>query len=507
MNGPRLSQRLRTAIHKNAVRVPDTEVFSEKPLLIFRSIIESASHVANVLYEMADLTVLSRFISEFEALVAFYQHSRYHYYTADEHTLITLQRFEALEGDESVLGDLYRARKKRGILFMTLLLHDIAKPVQIDDHEVIGATMAVSILTRLRLEDYIEDVTFLIKNHLLMEQVSFRRNIHDVETVAEFAEIFTFTFQLDRLYLITYADLSAVNPTTWTNWKAVLLQELYLQAKEIIGAGLKQEEFRALHLDRYREAVEVVVTKLNGIHSREIVEEHFQKIDSPQYVGTFDEEEIAFHISKIGDNETVSTLFRTREGYTEVTIISTDAPFALSKFCGVLSANDANIFDANIFTRTDAIIIDKFRVTDAMTKQHLTEDVCQKIHDELNAVIEGRIDIEHLFEHHRRKWKRRTRGYLSPVIRFDVEFEDDPRFTIIDVFAADALGFLYRVTQTISEQNLNITFAKIATRGDGIVDSFYVVDRSGAPVAEGRKTEIREAILKTILTFKNVELK
>ena len=502
----RLSQRLRTAIHKCASAVGEPEVFSETPLSIFRSIIESASHVAHVLYEMADLGVLSKLIPEFEALVAFYQHSRYHYYTADEHTLITLQRLEALETDESILGDVYRARKKRGILFMTLLLHDIAKPIQIEDHENIGATMAAPILARLKLEEYIDDVTFLTRNHLMMEQVSFRRNVYDVETVAEFAELFSFTFQLDRLYLITYADLSAVNPTTWTNWKAVLLQELYVKAKEMIGSGMRQEEFRALHLDRYREAVEGVVMRLSAVHSREIVEEHFKKIDSAQYVSTFDEDEIAAHVSKIGDDETVSTLFRTREGYTEVTIISTDAPYALSKFCGTLTANDANIFDANIFTRTDGIIIDKFRVTDTVSKQHLSDEVCLKIHTELNAVIEGRIDIEHLFELHRRKWKRRSRRYLSPMIRFDVEFEDDPRFTIIDVFAADALGFLYRVTQTISERDLNITFAKIATRGDGIVDSFYVIDRSGAAVPEGRKAEIREAILGTILTFKNIEL-
>jgi [protein-PII] uridylyltransferase len=502
----RLSQRLRTAITKCIATVKEQQIFSEIPLRMFRSIIEADSYVARVLYEMADLDVLSKFIPEFEALVAFYQHSRYHYYTVDEHTLITLQRLEALQQDESILGDLYRARKKRGILFMTLLLHDIAKPVRIEDHETIGATMAAPILTRLKLEEYIDDVTFLIKNHLMMEQVSFRRNVYDVETVAEFAEFFSFTFQLDRLYLITYADLSAVNPTTWTNWKSVLLQELYTKAKDMIGAGMKQEEFRALHLDRYREAVEGVVVKLSAHHSRERVEDHFQKIDSAQYVSTFDEEEIASHISKIDDDETVSTLFSTREGYTEVTIITTDAPFALSKFCATLSANDANIFDANIFTRTDGIIIDKFRVTDAVNKQHLSDDTCRKIHAELNAVIEGRIDIEHLFELHRRKWKRRSRSYLSPMIRFDVEFEDDPRFTIIDVFAADALGFLYRVTQTISEHDLNITFAKIATRGDGIVDSFYVVDRSGGAVQEERKAGIREAILETILTFKKIEL-
>jgi [protein-PII] uridylyltransferase len=80
-----------------------------------------------------------------------------------------------------------------------------------------------------------------------------------------------------------------------------------------------------------------------------------------------------------------------------------------------------------------------------------------------------------------------------------VEFEDHPSYTIIDVFAPDRLGFLYKITDAISALDLNISFAKIATRADGIVDSFYVLDANGTEiVTEQRKESIRKALLKTI---------
>ena len=86
------------------------------------------------------------------------------------------------------------------------------------------------------------------------------------------------------------------------------------------------------------------------------------------------------------------------------------------------------------------------------------------------------------------KWKRRSWA-LNPNVRLDVAFEEHPRFTIIDVYAADTLGFLYKITDAISRLGLNISFAKIATRGDGIVDTFYVTDRNGQKIGSPEKQD------------------
>jgi [protein-PII] uridylyltransferase len=114
-------------------------------------------------------------------------------------------------------------------------------------------------------------------------------------------------------------------------------------------------------------------------------------------------------------------------------------------------------------------------------------------------VMQGALDIDHLFREHDRKWKRRPKTPANPLVRTDVRFEENPRYTIIDVYAPDSVGFLYRVTETMSELGLDIYFAKIATRVDGIVDAFYTLDRSGNQITDpGMREKIRERILATI---------
>jgi [protein-PII] uridylyltransferase len=121
-------------------------------------------------------------------------------------------------------------------------------------------------------------------------------------------------------------------------------------------------------------------------------------------------------------------------------------------------------------------------------------------------VFDDVADIEELLNRHKMKWKRRS-GIANPNVRIDVEFESHPRYTIIDVYAPDMLGFLYRITGTISMLGLNISFAKIATRIDGIVDSFYVLDLTGRKVDdEAQRSYIRSEIFKVITDLSESEL-
>ncbi len=462
--------------------------------------------VAHAIQQMNDLGLLARWIPEWKGLVAFFQHNQYHFYTADEHTLIVLANAEALAAEPSALGNIFRSLTRRDTLYLAALCHDIAKPIRIGDHEIIGVDVARTILTRLHFLDVLDDVTFLVRHHLLMEQVAFRRNLADPQTILDFAKQIGTTYRLDLLYLLTYADLSAVNKNVWTDWKAMLLEELYSRSRDILERKLTQEEFVRAEADRRETVVQGIVTELRSTLPEGQARDHLDAVESPAYLATFDATEIAEHIRRIGTAETVSTIFRQKDDHTEVTIIARDAPFALSRFCGVLSANDANILDAQIFTRNDGMIIDRFRVADFVSKTSLTADRCEKIHQELNLVFEETADIEQLLHRHRMRWKRRTKT-ANPNVRIDVEFEDHPRFTIIDVYASDMLGFLYRITGTISMLGLNISFAKIATRVDGIVDSFYVLDFNGKKLGDDQqRTYVRQEILHVISDLTESEL-
>ncbi len=490
--------RLRGLLERSADLIRPSDAASPELASYFRRIL--ATHrVAETLHEMNDADVLPRYIPEFGALVAFFQHNVYHYYTADEHTLIAIACAEQLREKQGILREVFRTLPRRDLLYAAILLHDIAKPLGVADHEITGVAVSAAVLGRLGMGDMAADVGFLVRHHLAMEQTAFRRNIHDPDTLKEFASRFERPELLDYLYVLTYADLSALNASVWTEWKAAMLQELYQRTAEVLRRNLTGAEIDTFHREQNDEAAERVVEALRATIPPDEVRRHLEGVGNASYVSLFSEEEIGRHILMGADREPVSALFARAEAHTEITVIARDAPFALSKFCAVLSANDADIFDANVFTRDDGLIIDRFRVTDAGTKAGLDQARCEKIAGDFRLVMQGALDIARLFSEHDRKWRRRPKPPANPTVTTDVRFEENPNFTIIDVYAPDSVGFLYRVTETMSELGLDICFAKIATRVDGIVDAFYTLDREGKRVTDpGARERIREAVLATI---------
>ncbi|HTR80389.1 MAG TPA: [protein-PII] uridylyltransferase [Bacteroidota bacterium] len=482
-------------------------ITSEEAANVFLDILRLPSNVASTLTMMNDFDVLGKYIPEWGELVAFVQHSIYHYYTADAHTLIALEHAERLSEGKGILSRVYRGLEKKEILYLALLLHDIEKPNGIQEHEIRGVDTARRVLERIHYRDEFGDVAFLIRNHLMMEQIAFRRNISDPKTIAEFAEMFQRPEQLDLLFLVTYCDLSAVNKNVWTSWKEMLLQELYVRTRRILERKLPFKEAVSFQREQYQEAARALVQSMSEHIPREEVEHHISSIHNEAYIQIFTENEIAEHLAHIRKLDTLSSIVSHEDSHSAVTVITQDAPFLLSNLCGVLSANDANIFDAQIFTRDDGIVIDRFRVVNVSTKAGLQDEQVEKIKQDFDDVMRGNVTLEHLFEKHHRRWKRRVQPLFHPNIRIDVVFEDAQDFTIADVYAPDAVGFLYKVTRTFSQLGLNIHFAKIATRVDGIVDSFYILDADGKPIrSKERKEQIKERVLHRVYQLINIQL-
>ncbi|MCX6137566.1 MAG: [protein-PII] uridylyltransferase [Ignavibacteriales bacterium] len=472
----------------------------------FRDILRMDKGIAATLMVMNDFDLLGALLPEWRRLVAFFQHSQYHYYTADAHTLIALEHAEQLRNQKDLLGDVFRSLPRKDVLFLTILLHDIEKPNGVEQHEIRGADTAQQIMARIGFEDD-GTIPFLIRHHLTMEQVAFRRNINDPKTIAEFAGLFTSPEQLDYLFVVTYSDLSAVNKSVWTSWKEMLLQELYRRTRAVLERRLPFAEAVSFQQSEHRQSVRTMLDGFADASLRSAVEQHLSLLHNEAYIAIFSEQEIAGHVHAAASVETITVLVDHEVSYTTLTAVTHDAPQLLSHLCGVLSANDANIFDAHIFTRTDSMVIDQFRVTDIATGKRLSEHQAEKIITDFEHVLRGTETIDALFERHQRRWKRRPRPMLHPNIKRDVEFEESADYTIIDVSAPDTTGFLYRVTETISGLGLAIYFAKIATRVDGIVDSFYVLESDGTPVRAGnRKEEIRAVILDTIRQLEEVQL-
>ena len=98
-------------------------------------------------------------------------------------------------------------------------------------------------------------VVFLVRNHLMMSQVAQKGDVDDVHTVEEFAREVGSIDRLKALYLMTFADMRAVAPNVYNNWRDMLLSELYMRALKILEQGDREAVDPARRLALVKAAV------------------------------------------------------------------------------------------------------------------------------------------------------------------------------------------------------------------------------------------------------------
>ena len=155
------------------------------------------------------------------------QFNQYHKYTVDEHSLLAVGRAEALSQDKGVLGEVYRSIKRKDILHLAVLMHDLGKG-QEQDHSDVGKRLSEDVAACLGFDEQeTRTLAFLVHRHLLMAHTAFRRDPNDEKVVLPFAREVGTPEVLKKLLALTAADIAAVGPGVLTKWKESLLIELY----------------------------------------------------------------------------------------------------------------------------------------------------------------------------------------------------------------------------------------------------------------------------------------
>ena len=178
---------------------------------------------------MHHLLFLNQFIPEFKRIYCRVQHDAYHIYTVDTHTLFAIREVEKLwRGEYSekkpLLTRVADEVEKPELLILSVMLHDIGKG-EGQKHSEKGAAMIPTIARRLGLnkEDSLR-LQFLVLEHLQMAHISQRRDLHVEKMIAQFARTMEMSENLKMLYILTFADIKAVGPEVWSEWKGFLLQ-------------------------------------------------------------------------------------------------------------------------------------------------------------------------------------------------------------------------------------------------------------------------------------------
>ncbi|WGI21600.1 [protein-PII] uridylyltransferase [Amylibacter sp. IMCC11727] len=466
---------------------------------MFLSTLLDYGNPERALRRMNELGVLGAFIPEFQRIVALMQFNMYHHYTVDEHTIqciSNLARIEKGQLKESlpVASGILEDGVDRKVLYVAMLLHDIGKGLP-EDHSIAGARLAREIAPQLGLSPAETDtVVWLVEHHLLLSDVAQKRDLSDPRTVREFAKIVKTTSRLNLLTVLTVCDIRGVGPGTWNNWKAQLIRDLYRFTRMTLQEGFDTVD-EALAPDEAKEAFRAAMPKWSNDQITAEWDRHY-----PAYwqgLNTETHTVFAKLMSKASTSEIAMDIKPdVARDATRACFVMQDHPGIFSRLAGALALVGANVVDARTYTTNDGFATSVFWVQDAdgapYEKSRLT-----RLRSMINKTLKGEVLAQDALKS-RDKIKKRERDFNVPTeITFDNTGSDI--YTIIEVDTRDRAGLLFDLTKTLSNNNIYIASAVIATYGEQAVDVFYVKDMFGLKLhSPAKQAKIKQALTAAI---------
>ncbi len=470
----------------------------------FMDIVLNKQNPEKTLMMMNESGVFGRFIPDFGRVVAQMQYDMYHVYTVDEHTIRALaivHRIGAgdLKADHPVASHVISEVQSRRVLYLAVMLHDIAKGRK-GDHAVLGAEIALQLCPRLGLTEWeTETVSWLVDQHLLMSRIAFKRDLDDPQTVADFVEVVQSPERLRLLLILTVADIRAVGPKVWNAWKAGLLRELYYSAQEVLSGNLPGER-QALRIESAKSALRENLKSWDP----DWVENYLGR-GREGYWSAFDAQTMVRHAEIAHDAETRNALLDIRttveddRDSTEIIIYAPDHAGMFASITGALALSGASIVDAKIVTFNDGMAIDTFWVQNERGKAYNETRRIERMKTRIRRALQGEINPATELEKTRTKTlaSRTTVFGVPPRVLIDNSISSSA--TVIEINGRDRLGLLFEMTSALTALRLQITSAHISTYGERVVDVFYVKDAFGLQVSsEARIKTIRQHLLDVI---------
>ncbi len=494
--------------------VPNERFHTPDVSRLFRNILNRPGRIAKTLQAMHQAGCLEKLVPAFARVRGLMQFNQYHKYTVDEHSLLAVKEAERLQDDEGMIGEVYRQIQDKDVLHLAVLLHDLGKGKP-GDHSQIGQEIAQKMADRLEFSSKErEALEFLVLHHLVMSHTAFRRDLNDPKIIVVFARKMKTVEMLQKMFILTVADISAVGPEVMTKWKESLLSELYARTHEVLVQGqgsTSTSDENILQPATRRALLEAMAARLGT--SLEAVSEWGAWVDEQcaqlpdWYIHATPVKDLAAHLLAIRNLSTQPTYvqgqYNAELGVSEYVLITRAQakPGLFMQVTGTFAALRLGVLNAQIMTLEDGTVLDVFSVNDHEYSGQPSAFRMKDVAHEIWSVVQGEASVEHVLARHRRMSFAKPFPMARRPTEVLIDNEVSDVYTVIDVFADDKPGLLFVLAKTLVELDLSIHMARIGTRLDQVVDVFYVTAISGEKIHdEASRTHIQTTIQQAVDT-------
>jgi len=508
-----LSPELADLLSRSLRHVTRTYQYARGPREIFKLILSQKGRVGRILRTMHRVDFLGRYIPEFGQLTCLVQHEFLHRYTADEHTLVCIDKLDALAetNDPKLVAyrNIFEQLEDPLVLYLALLLHDSGKAVGARPHSEGSALFAQRVAARLQLSpEQRKSLILLVDHHLTLSRTAQQRNLDDPATVMEFGRIVKHQRNLNKLMLLTLADGQGASPEAWSDWKESLVWELFHETSRYLADQKSYYDQTKIE----RESLQSAVSENLPPDYADEIEAHFEFMPDHYFRAT-DVPEIIEHlklfrsflenVSDSGESPLAAAIkwkIMPEQGHSVVTFCTWERERLLAKVAGSFSVVPLNILSADVFPRGDNVVLSIFRVCDTKARPVTHRRDFELVEQTLRRALEDEsFDFLPLIEKAKRQSRRLAPGIEFPT-RIAIDNKTHPTYTLIEIQAPDRIGLLYDVLSCLDRENILIPLSRINTQAGAAIDTLYVVDGSThAKITDSNRIQMIQQHLKSTI--------
>ncbi|MES2921800.1 MAG: [protein-PII] uridylyltransferase [Verrucomicrobiota bacterium] len=514
LRGLRLSPPIRKLVKAHWEDIDRPFRYSKTNRQTFQAILERKGDVAAILRQMHRVGFLGHYLPEFGALDCLVQHEFFHRYTADEHTLRCVEQLDQLIAETDPRREIYRRLfleiQDAYALYLAVILHDTGRAENVREHTDGSAMLAARLCTRLQIQGARRKlIMFLVDNHLTFWRTATTRNLDDPEVIEEFAKIVKTPANLDALFLFTFADSNATSPDGWTFWKESLMLQLHTATRNFLEGG-REKYSRKLDEDRLALRNEVLGIMREDYHPD--VKRHFERMPA----ASFHFRQAAHIVTQVRtvrhflqrESETgdpfafcIKWIDHADKGYTEIVVATRDRPLHLEKICCALASEQINILSADLFTRTDGIVVNIFRVCTTNFEPVSDPGTRKRFLATFEAIlIAESYDPE--------KYLRRKVNFLKPradhgikvPVRAYVSNKLHPTCTTVEIQGLDRIGLLHDLFHAINQFGMTTAHARICTEKGVALDTLYITTPEGEKIHDPEPLQQLQQLMTTLIS-------